>query len=59
LNPVTHFKAQLGGNLVTCLFLEAPESGAFRRERRYAELVTLIRKKSRSVARRLRGRSGA
>lgn len=58
LNPVTHFKAQLGGNLETCLFLEAPESRPFRRQRRYAEIVSQLRRTSRSLARRLRGRSG-
>jgi hypothetical protein len=54
LNPVTHFKAQLGGDLEMCLFLEAPESGPFRRERQYAELMRFLRRKTRSVARRLR-----
>jgi hypothetical protein len=57
LNPVTHFKAQLGGELEMCLFLEAPESAPFRRERRYAEALGSLRQTVRSVARRLRGKS--
>jgi hypothetical protein len=54
LNPVTHFKAQLGGDLQMCLLLEAPESAAFRRERRKQEWATFLRRGSRRVARRLR-----
>jgi hypothetical protein len=54
LNPVTHFKAQLGGDLQMCLFLEAPESAAFRRERRNQELAAFLRKGARRVAGRVR-----
>lgn len=34
LNPVTHFKGQLGGELQTCLMLVRPDSARFRMERR-------------------------
>ena len=54
LNPVTHFKAQLGGDLTMCLLLESPESPRFRRDRRYRELAAAIRRGARRVARRLR-----
>jgi hypothetical protein len=54
LNPVTHFKAQLGGDLTMCLLLESPESPRFRRERRYRELAESVRRGARRVTRRLR-----
>lgn len=54
LNPVTHFKSQLGGNLEMCLLVEAPESAAFRRERRRRELGSSVKKTLRRIARRLR-----
>jgi hypothetical protein len=54
LNPVTHFKAQLGGDLQMCLWLEAPESARFRLARAGDELGRFLRKKSRAAARRLR-----
>jgi hypothetical protein len=57
LNPVTHFKAQLGGDLETCLVLESPESPRFRRLRRYREVRDSLRQAARRVARRLRPRS--
>jgi Acetyltransferase (GNAT) domain len=53
LNPVTHFKAQLGGDLQTCFFLEAPESSAFRRERRRRELRGALGRNLRRIGRRL------
>ena len=59
LNPVTHFKAQLGGDLQMCLFLEAPESVAFRRERRRGELGDALVRNLRRVGRRLVRRGGA
>jgi hypothetical protein len=55
LNPVTHFKAQLGGDLRMCLFLAAPEAGAFRRERRRRELGRTFRRNLRRIGRRLLG----
>ena len=55
LNPVTHFKAQLGGDLEMCLALEAPGSPPGRG--RYASLVGLMRRASRALARRVRGGS--
>jgi hypothetical protein len=58
LNPVTHFKAQLGGDLAMCLVLESPESPGFRRERRYRELAESVRRGARRVARRLRAGRG-
>lgn len=53
LNPVTHFKAQLGGDLAMCLVLESPESPRFRRDRRYRELAESVRRGARRVVRRL------
>ena len=58
LNPVTHFKAQLGGDLTMCLVLESPESPRFRRDRRYRELAESVRRGARRVARRLRSGRG-
>jgi hypothetical protein len=54
LNPVTHFKAQLGGDLQMCLLLEAPESAAFLRQRRKEQWATLFRRTTQRAARRLR-----
>jgi Acetyltransferase (GNAT) domain len=55
LNPVTHFKAQLGGDLVLCLFLEAPESSSFRRQRRFDEIRGSLRRRAVGLSRRLFG----
>ncbi len=49
LNSVTHFKAQLGGDLHTNLWLEAPESWRFRIQR-------AVRNLRRAARRALRGR---
>lgn len=56
LNPVTHFKAQLGGDLHTCLLLESPESASFRWARRGRGLTRLLRKKVEALTDRLRRR---
>ena len=56
LNPVTHFKAQLGGDLEMCLWLEAPGSARFRAARTGREAAHLARSALRAVARRLRRR---
>lgn len=53
LNPVTHFKAQLGGDLQMGLLLEGPESASFRWERRRRELGRVLRRRARAFARRL------
>lgn len=55
LNPVTHFKAQLGGDLQMCLWLETPESGRQRRDRVGRSLSRFVRNAANRVARRLRG----
>jgi hypothetical protein len=56
LNPVTHFKAQLGGDLHMCLLLESPESARFRWTRRGREASRHLRRKVRALAGRLRRR---
>ncbi len=55
LSPVTHFKAQLGGDLKMLLWLEAPESVPFRLERASRSFGRFARKIVRRVARRLPG----
>ncbi len=57
LNPVTHFKAQLGGDLHLCLLLESPESAGFRWARRSREMTHLLRKKVGTLANLVRRRS--
>ena len=54
LNPVTHFKAQLGGDLQMCLWLEAPESGRFRLASARQEIFRRLRSAARGAARRLK-----
>jgi Acetyltransferase (GNAT) domain len=44
LNPVTHFKSQLGGDLQTCLMLIRPDSRGFRIERRLQSANTSARR---------------
>jgi hypothetical protein len=56
LNPVTHFKAQLGGDLEMCLWLEAPGSARFRAARAGREVARLARSTLRAAARRWRRR---
>ncbi len=53
LNPVTHFKAQLGGDLEMCLWLESPGSARHRAARTGREVAQLARSTLRAVARRL------
>jgi Acetyltransferase (GNAT) domain len=55
LNPVTHFKAQLGGDLQMCLALESPGPASGRGP--YAAFVGLVRRMSRALAQRVRGGS--
>jgi hypothetical protein len=57
LGPVTHFKAQLGGDLELSLWLEAPGSARFRAARTGREAAQLARSAFRAVARRLRRRA--
>lgn len=52
LNPVTHFKAQFGGELVQCAVLEAPSSRRWRASRMRANAAAAVRR----TARRLLGR---
>jgi hypothetical protein len=54
LNPVTHFKAQLGGDLHLCLLLESPESTRFRWARRARHLKDRLQEKAKTSLRRLR-----
>jgi len=56
LNPTTHFKSQLGGDLVQCMVLEGPSS----RRWRLARLAATVEGTARSAARRLLrgGRAG-
>ncbi len=56
LSPVTHFKAQLGGDLQLCLLLQSPESAGFRWARRSREVTHLIRKKVETLTDRFRRR---
>ena len=55
LSPVTHFKAQLGGDLEMGFFLEAPESARFRAARAGRSLGAWARRAARSVVRFLPG----
>ena len=56
LNPVTHFKAQLGGDLHMCLLLESPESAGFRWARKGRQVSRRLRRKVKALAGRLRRR---
>lgn len=47
LNPVTHFKSQLGGDLETCLVASRPESASFR----FADGLTLFTNRARGGVR--------
>lgn len=53
LNPVTHFKSQLGGDLEACLVMRQPEAPAFRISRTASDLVRSARSGLGTVARRL------
>lgn len=55
LNPVTHFKAQLGGDLVHCHVLEAPASRRWRAARARASALATLRGAARRL---LHGRQG-
>ena len=55
LSPVTHFKAQLGGDLQMGFLLEAPESARFRIARAGRSFGTWARRAARGVRRRLPG----
>jgi hypothetical protein len=55
LSSVTHFKAQLGGDLEMGFLLEAPESARFRMERASRSVGTWVRRTARRVARRFPG----
>ncbi len=54
LSPVTHFKAQLGGDLHLCLLLEGPESARFRWARRSGKVAHLLRREVERLTGRLR-----
>ncbi len=57
LNPVTHFKSQLGGDLQTCLMLARPDSAGFRLERRLQSANKMARRMAkRALAPVLKGR---
>ena len=49
LNPVTHFKSQLGGTLVLCMVLHSPPSRRWRRH----DMLNRARRRVRGLARRL------
>ncbi len=57
LGPVTHFKAQLGGDLHMGLLLEGPESARVRLARTGLSVRNLLRRVARRVAPGLAGRS--
>jgi hypothetical protein len=57
LNPVTHFKAQLGGDLAVSLVLEAPGTRSFRWGTALAALPRRARSAAGRIARRLPRRS--
>jgi hypothetical protein len=52
LNPVTHFKGQLGGDLQTCLVLALPDSARFRVERGLRSARAVVRRAFRPASRR-------
>ncbi len=52
LNPVTHFKSQLGGNLELCLNLRRPESARFCLQRTSNDLIQAGRAHVGALARR-------
>jgi len=54
LNPVTHFKSQLGGDLVTCFVLESPPSRRWRAVTAAGEAMTRVRA---GVRRLVKGRA--
>jgi len=58
LNPVTHFKAQLGGNLALNLVAESPASRGWRVNSAAERLMHGARGLARNVRDRLRGRPG-
>ncbi len=51
LNPVTHFKSQLGGDLQTCLALVRPDTLSFRAYRKTRDLLDLGPRGFRKLAR--------
>jgi hypothetical protein len=51
LNPVTHFKAQFGGELVHCHVLEAPSSRRWRGARARATVTAMLRDAARRIIR--------
>jgi hypothetical protein len=55
LNPVTHFKSQLGGNLEPHLELWSPESSRFRWGQRAAALERSAKGTARAIVRRIKG----
>lgn len=59
LNPVTRFKAQLGGELVVSLELDAPRSGRYRAVRAAAGGYRTVRGAAGTVLRRLGLRAGS
>jgi GNAT acetyltransferase-like protein len=56
LNPVTHFKSQLGGDLETCFVLERPEGRTLALVERVAALSRRARRFAGAATRRLTGR---
>ena len=58
LNPVTHFKSQLGGDLQLCLELTAPEALAFRLGRAAGALAERARGGASALAKRVLRRGG-
>jgi hypothetical protein len=59
LNPVTHFKSQLGGDLQPWVELRSPESARFRWGSRLSRLAERSRGAMGAVARRALGRAGS
>lgn len=59
LNPVTHFKSQLGGDLALCLELTAPEALPYRAARAASDLGARLRGGLASAARRAMRRAPA
>ncbi len=56
LNPVTHFKAQFGGDLVQCLVLEAPSSRRWRAAQARSAAASAVRAAARRLLRPHGGR---
>lgn len=56
LNSVTHFKSQLGGDLVTSLVVESPGTAEWRARAAIEDAYSSLRRRAGSIVRRVRNR---